>query len=304
MTKITEIEGRIDALKADRAAREARLAQIGPEAEAFRAKLRRARGEADLGDATAKKTAADLERHLAALAGEEDAAIGATEILAERIALADVELAVAKADQKAVIAEACRAAEESAFEEFCAAMASSVGPLGRMAAACRIAEAHGAEVPGRGRVHAIRGRLAAAGVATEREEGWGRRARKVHIAAAPGIPEELRTEKFKPGLAAALATLVAELQHAGLPINDVKLPEPVQEATAEGFFFVQAEPPKPASPPSETIHMGRGAPVEVDAVGRPVAQSARPPADYRGERRQSSPRVVADFLDPRTARGS
>lgn len=276
MPKIMEIEGRIDALRADRAAREARLEEIEPEADELRSKLRRARGEAELGDTTARKTVAALEGKLAALAGEEDAATGAIEVLGERIAAAEAELATAKADEKASIEAACRAAEEEAFAEYSAIMATVVGPLERMAAACRVAEAHGVEIPGHNRAHATRRRLASAGVSTVREERRGHRLRKVYEAGAAGIPDALREKEFQLGLAVALENLVAELQHAGVPIRDVKLPEPELPEKPTRSVPDPAFRMRHNSEFSEVILMGRGRPEELDAFGRPVEQSARP----------------------------
>ncbi|QJP12991.1 hypothetical protein G3545_04560 [Starkeya sp. ORNL1] len=295
MTDINKLEGQLSRLQADRTARRARLEAIDPEGDGIRAQLKRARGEAALGDQVAKKAIADFSARLAALDEERDTAEAALEILDERISAAAAALSEAKADEKEMIATACRRAEEEAFEAFSIAFRGVVGPLQRMAAARHIAAAHGIAITDRGRT--IRDRLRAAGHNSERSEG--RRQRKVVIPAAQGIPTEIMsgTDAFFPGYISAVEDLIHHLQRDGVPIQGVAPPELERPVGVQPPFPTPALIIRPASPSPETIHIGRARAPELGDDGVPVEQSAQPPAGYRGEERQ-----IAGFTSGRPAR--
>lgn len=285
MTDINKLEGHLSRLRADRTARETRLAAIEPEQDALRAQLRRARGEAELGSAPAKKTAADLERRLAALAGERDAVGAALEILDEWITAAEADLAAERTAQNEAVVIACRKLEAAAYESYTAAMRAIVEPIAQMQAAARIAARHGGEITSRGET--IRSRIVGAAAVEVTWAGIRRNIRNENPG-APGIPDELRSASFVHSLGAAMEAATEDLRSAGLVVRPVPAPAAEQPEGNRPAFPTPALEVEEPSPATEVIVMGRTRPDEIIA-GVAVAQSARPPAGFRG----SSPKPAA-----------
>lgn len=262
---VNELEARLEQLRQDKSEREEQLATIPTRLDELRASLRRAKGEAHLGNANAEDRRERLEGQIAKLIDQQESLTAALEILDEEIPvtrskIADMRKATAR-DGKVV--EHCLALEAEAWARVASALEAAAAPLQEATAAAHVARKHGGDQHGGTRCEAARKAIATILTGTE-----------------SAFAEMVMATKVRQCAEAILQTLSA----SKIETRAIELPEIPAPAVPFKSGITVIGPVDPEAAADGVINMGRNARSHA-GDGRSIEQSARPLAGYRGEER-------------------